>query len=276
MITKNNWVSCNLAERFTNPVLDYTLTLHPYPFKPLPFDSAVEMTVKEIANNYGNLFLALSGGYDSEFVLRAFHKFSVPITPVIVLYGNEVESRYAYKVCKELGILPVEITVTDEQFIEYYHEKIYKKFNVPGGFHATQSLFAAEYIEKNNGTLILGGHIMNNSDINIADEFSNTTEWDFYTYYLYPAVNAIDFYLYTSEIAYSAMPQHTIGTWGEHKHKLFNIEYREKIRPKYPRTVINKLKEIIGDLETYKHRNGYTWTREEFNKIFNDYVIKNT
>jgi hypothetical protein len=274
MITKNNWVACNLDERFTNPVSDYILTLTPYPFKPVDFNSAVEMTVKEIASNYGNLFLALSGGYDSEFVLRAFHKYGVPITPVIVLYGNEVESRYAYKVCDELRITPVEIKVTDEQFIEYYYEKIYKKFNVPGGFHATQSLFAAEYIEKNNGTLIIGGHVMSNGNTNIADEFSDTTEWDFYTHYLYPAVNAIDFYLYTAEIAYSVMPQHNTGTWSEHKHKLFNIEYREKIRPKYPRIVIDKLKEIIGDVTTYKHQNGYTWTREEFEQIFEKAILK--
>ena len=80
MITKNNWLATNLAERTINPTVDFELIINPYPFKKMDFNSAVEMTIKEIAGKYSNFYLGLSGGYDSEFVLRAFHKFGIPIT----------------------------------------------------------------------------------------------------------------------------------------------------------------------------------------------------
>ena len=275
MITKNNWISSNLEDRYTNPETDFLLTFKPYPFKKMKFEDAVEMSVKEISGTYSNLYLALSGGYDSEFILRAFHRSNVPITPVIVRYGNEVESAWAYKACRELGITPVEITITDNQFVEYFYEKIFKKFNGIG-FHATHVLFAAEYVEKQGGTLLTGGHFIGTNHTNISDDWGSTCEWDFYTHYVYPSVNKIDFYLYNIELIYSMFPDHINGNWSYYKHKLLGLEYREKVRPVYSTELVERLRKMLGKREDFRHVVEYEWTKEEFNKIFEESIITET
>lgn len=272
MITKNNWITSNLPDRYTNPNTDFLLTFNPYPFKKLKFEDAVELTVKEIASKYSNFYLALSGGYDSEFILRTFHKFDISIKPIIVKCGNDAESAYAYKACRELNITPIEITITDDQFIEYFYEKIYKKFNGIG-FHATQVLFAAEYVEKQGGTLLTGGHFIGTNHTNISHDWGSTCEWDFYTDYIYPAVNKIDFYLYTIELIYSMFPDHTDGNWSYYKHKLLGLEYREKIRPVYSKELVARLRAILGKREDFRHVVEYEWTKEEFDKIFEDALL---
>jgi hypothetical protein len=273
MITKNNWISSNLPDRYDNPETDFLLTLKPYPFKQLSFEDAVEMAVNEISGNYSNLHLALSGGYDSEFILRTFHKYNIPITPIIVLYGNDVEVQYAYKACEELGITPVEIRITDDQFVNYFYEKIFKKFNGIG-FHATHVLFAAEYAEQHNGTLLTGGHFIGTNHTNISEDWASTCEWDFYTGYVYPSVNKIDFYLYTVELIYSMFPNHIEGNWSHYKHKLLNLEYREKVRPVYSKELVHRLRTMLGKREDFRHVVEYEWTREEWYSIFEDTLIK--
>jgi hypothetical protein len=273
MITKNNWLASNLADRASNPTVDFTLTIKPYPFKKMNFDSAVEMTVNEIAKKYTNLYLALSGGYDSEFVLRAFHKFNIPITPVIVCYCNEIENKFAYSACKDLGIIPVTITLTDDQFLNYLKEKVFNPFN-GSGYNATHVMFAAEYAEQHRGTLITGVNWIGAADpIKIADDYASAHEWDHYTYYEYPLVNKIDFFLYTIELMYSMFPETDDGFWPAYKQKLFNIEYREKVRAKYTPPVISEMRKILGNKEDYKHRQIIEWTREEFDKIFENALI---
>jgi hypothetical protein len=272
-ISKNNWITTNLPERYTNREANFVLTFNPYPFKKMLFEDAVEMTVKEIASKYSNLYLALSGGYDSEFILRAFHKHGVPITPIIVLYGNEAERAYAYKACNELVLTPIEITITDNQFINYFYEKIYQKFNGIG-FHGTQVLFAAEYVEKHGGTLLTGGHFIGTFDNSIADDYASTCEWDFYTDYLYPTINKIDFYMYSLELTYSMFPDHNEGKWAYYKHQLLNLEYRDKIRAVYSLDVVKRLRAMLGKREDYAHTVEMEWTREEWDKIFENYIIK--
>jgi len=267
MVTKNSWLTCNLEERFKNPESDFLLNLNPYPFRKMDFDLAVEKAVKEIGSKYSNLYLGLSGGYDSEFILRAFHKFDIPIIPVIVHFCNEADTTFAHKACKELGITPVVITITEDQFVEYFYEKIFKQLNGIG-FSATHTLFVAEYAEQNNGTLITGGNFIGTYHTKIANDYSSTTEWDFYSGYLYSTVNNIDFYMYTPELSYSMFPETDEGDWSEYKHKLFGLAYREKNQPIYPKEMIARLRSMLGPREHFNHIYKYDWTREEWDKIF--------
>lgn len=272
MITKNNWLASNLADRRTDPTADFTLIINPYPFKKMDFDSAVEMTIKEIASKYSNFYLGLSGGYDSEFVLRAFHKFGIPITPIIVCFGTEVENTFAFKACSDLGILPVIITPTDEQFLEYLKEKVHEPFN-GSGYNATHVMIAAEYVKQQGGTLITGGHWIGADPTEIADDYASAHEWDYYTHYVYPSVNKIDFFLYTIELMYSMFPETDKGNWSYYKQELFDIEYRQKVRAKYTPSMVSEMRKILGNKEDYQFRQIIEWTREEFNKIFEKALI---
>jgi hypothetical protein len=273
MITKNNWIqSTTLNLRDSNPIADFILTINLYPFKKIDFDSAVEITVKEIGHNYSNLYLALSGGYDSEFLLRSFHKFNVDVTPIIVCYNNDAETKYAFEVCDELNITPVKIVLTDDQFLTYLNEKISKKFN-GSGYNFTHVLFAADYSRQHNGTLLTGNHLIGDStDIITDDNFASLNEWDFYLDHTHPDLNHIDVFLYTLELACSMLPADNGLTWQEYKHKLFNVKQRDKARPTYSTEVISQIKSILGAKEDYKHVQVHEWTRAEFNKTFKEFL----
>lgn len=274
IITKNNWITSNLESRYTNPTVDFQLTFNMYPFKKMSFDKAVEMTAKEIASKYSNFYISLSGGYDSEFVLRAFHRHNIPMTPIIVCVGADYpERRFAYKACEDLGITPVEITPTDDEFVECCREKIFKKFGGIG-YNSTQVMFSAEYAKQNNGTLITGGHFIGDEHTNLADDWVTTFEWDFYTGYAYPEVNKIDFYLYTMELMWSMFPDHSNGNWSEYKQKLLGLEYREKTRPRYSDDVKAGLRSMLGKREDYTHGTEHRWSKEEFDKMINPFLIK--
>jgi hypothetical protein len=269
MITKNNWIGVtSLSTRAEIPTADFMLTINPYPFKKLDFEVAVELTIKEISSKYTNLYLALSGGYDSEFILRTCHKFNVGITPVIVCYSNDEETKYAFEVCDELNVTPVKITLTDDQFLNYLNNKISKQLN-GSGYNFTHVLFAADYVEKNNGTLLTGFNLLGDGDDIITDiNFASLYEWDFYLDYTHTNLKHIDMFLYTMELACSMLPSSNGSTWQEYKHTLFNIKYRNKARPKYSQNVISQMKKILGTPGDYRHKQTCEWTREEFEQIF--------
>lgn len=272
MITKHNWLTTNLSERTNNPTVDFKATITPYPFNKMDFNSAVEMTVKEISIKYSNLYLGLSGGYDSDFLLRTFYKFNIPITPIIVCYNTDNENNFAYKTCEELGITPVEIKLTDEQFLHYLDEKIFKKFN-SAGYNAPHVIYAADYAEKHNGTFITGNHVGTGYDIISDDNYANLNEWDFYLDYTHPQLAHIDVFMYTLELAYAMLPDENGITWQQHKHRLFNLEYRDKLQPIYPPDIILKMRKILGTVDDYKHKHSADWTRSEWAQIFEQALI---
>jgi hypothetical protein len=273
MITKNNWLTTNLEKRIIDPQINFEVTFDPYPFKTMSFNSAVDITAKEIANNYTNLHLALSGGYDSEFILRAFHKLNINITPIIVCFGTEIENSYAEKACQELGIEPIKISLTNDQYITCYKNNIVNKFNSPG-YNAVQTLYAAEYAMNNHCTLITGNHLIGDGRELISNEkFVSSNEWDFYTGCLYKDLIHIDFYLYSIEISYSMLPSIDKNgiSWQKYKEELYNLEYREKIRAVYPREIIDQIKETnIARLKRLTGSTGQVWSREEFERILSN------
>jgi hypothetical protein len=268
MKTKNNWFISNISERFTNPGSSFNVTINPYPFKKIDFKSAVKLTVEEIANSYSNLYVALSGGLDSEFVLRAFNELNIPIIPIIVCHGNELENKYAYNVCKELSIDPITISVSGDEYIECFTERIYKKFNGVG-IHTTQVLFAADYVKKNNGVLVTGNHLIGSGDEIISEEnYASINEWDFYIDYTHPSMVHIDLLLYTLEIACASLPTSNGDTWKHYRSELYNIKDREKIKPTYTKDIIFKLQELHLKRPASEYKTGKTWSRSEFDNIF--------
>jgi len=262
MITKNNWIHWKMKPEFH-------ATLKPYPFKKLNFESAVKLTIQEIDKNYSNLYLALSGGADSEFALRAFHKAGVVITPIIVCFGNEKENEYALRTCDELSITPVQINLSSDEYINYFYTHIHQNKFKSFGYHATQVFLAAEYASKNNGTLITGNHLCGDGDEVIEDlEFANMCEWDCYLGFTHPHIPHIDLFLYMPELAYSMLPS-TLdnGTlWRDHRLKLFNIEYRTKIKALYPADVVDELRKMYNEMK-YVY-NPIFWSRQEIENIF--------
>lgn len=269
MLTKNKWLYTNLADRFTNKAADFSMGINLYPFKEMSYQEAADYTCCEIAKDYDKLYLALSGGMDSDFVLRCFHRNGIDIHPIIVVCGKQIENDYAYAVCDELGITPTIIEISERQLIDFYDEHIYRKFNGVG-YNATQVLIVAEMVEKLGGTLITGNHFMGDGDDMITDDvYLISNEWDFYTDYCFVGCKNIDFFLYTPEIAYAMMPRDNI-TWNRHKEKIYQIEYRDKLRPVYSPETIAEIALMASNRVPLK-KTGEVWTKEQFFTLFDKY-----
>lgn len=266
MITKNNWCTSNILEKLNDPLVEFDAYIKPYAFSDMSFDEACEFTCNEIYKHHKNLYLALSGGMDSEFILRTFHKYNIPIQPIIVLCGNEIESKYAFNACDELGVTPIVFTKSEDELFSFFRTHIYDKLGGIG-YNCTQMLFTAEYVIQQHGVLITGNHFMGDGYEFSADEcYASINEWDFYTDAIFKESHNIDFLLYTPEIVYASMPKHNV-TWCEYKAKLFNVEFRDKIKHSYSDSTREKIMDLLNSLpKRVPYRKN--WSRQDFFNAF--------
>ena len=95
--------------------------------KIIPFDQACDQTAQEIYNKHKNLYVALSGGCDSENVANTFYRNKIPFIPPILVYDNVEdqeqvkESSYAIEWCKKNKIEPC--IVHSQNFIGSIEER---------------------------------------------------------------------------------------------------------------------------------------------------------
>jgi hypothetical protein len=273
MLTKNNWYCGSLQGRFENPFSDCTIEINPYSFQKVEFSEAVKNSAKQISEDYSNLYLGLSGGLDSEYALRIFHKLGIPIIPVIGSYCNEEETFYAYNVCKELNIEPVVININEKEFEDCYYNEIFLKLNGIG-LNTTQVYFVAEYVKNNNGVLVTADHIIGDGDEIISkDACAYANEWDFYISSLFPDLVNVDLFMYTPQCVYSMIPhkdEHFTWTWNYYKSQLYNIEYRKKIKPLYDEKFLQMYRRLFFRKKTPIR--SFQWSQDELNNIFKNYI----
>jgi len=208
MATENDWVDTNIYERLLIPTLSYHVRLRPYPFREMSFQDAADFTAKRIYENHGKIYVALSGGADSDFVVRVFHRNKIPFEVIIVkTSGNFKELQYAFKTCKELNITPIIIEIDDAKYLKIYYENVIKKL-LGYGLYAIPSVVACEYARDNGGVLVIGEHMIEGEK---ADKDGKVrirpamNEWDSYNEALVGKEYNIPFFLYTLEIAYAML-----------------------------------------------------------------------
>jgi hypothetical protein len=192
------------------------------PVQELPFIEAAELAAKQIAEKYSDLKLCLSGGVDSEFVLRLFHRLGLQVEPVIMRCQlNEAESDAALNLCQELGIKPtvIELSIADF-FLEHFNALQNNNLRVLLGV-------TPHVIHKFVGGKILTGYGDPSPDSAWAD-VAMLPEWDFYTDTLgdHPG----PFFVYTPELflAFLRDVNKTVSFYRA-KCELYNLPYREKI-----------------------------------------------
>jgi hypothetical protein len=244
MATLNNWMKSNLAERITNKRVDFSVDLNVYFFNRFDIQAASSYTAGVIANNCGNngkLYLALSGGADSDYVLHTMVRCGIPVIPIIIVTsGNTMESAYAFHSCRKFAIDPIVIELTDEQFLRIYYDDILSKLN-SAGVYSTPGLVACRYAADHNGTLIIGEHMI---DYDSNGIFAGLNEWDFTNEALVGEQYNIPFFNYTVELSYAmveAIEDLPIDEW---KCKHYGIDFR----PIIPYNFSDKTKEIIQKL----------------------------
>lgn len=227
----DDWLTTNLKQRFAQKDLDFDVYLKPYAFKKMSLWDASSYTIKRIADKYENLFVSLSGGYDSEYVLKVCIENKVPVKPIIVMMnGNEIETNYALDFCKVNNLVPIVVKPTDREIIKLWYDYV---FDIQGrGRHSSPILKSLQIAEQNGGWL-LTGDCPPTSDDHIDDlerpmhNSFHLAEWDFYVSELFGHPGGL--LGYSVECMYGFLNElDTNLSTQRAKSKLYELKFRKK------------------------------------------------
>jgi len=224
MMRENNWLTHNLSDRLTNKNSDLNISINVQNYNKLSFEQAAKEVCEKLHTINKNIYIGLSGGIDSEYVFKKFYSLNIPFTPVIVYSNCYIkESAIAFEICKEYGIEPLVITISEADIISQYKTDIYDTLN-SFGIGGVPALVIAKYAKEHGGIYVKAEHMIGDINNNVAVEVN---EWDFYndviTGYTY------DFFTYTPEIVYSMVSNMGDTDSQTYKCNLYNIPYRKKI-----------------------------------------------
>jgi len=129
-ILKNNWFRTNIEDwhKDINSKIEYTYDAGD--FIPSNFADAAKKIALEIQAKYEHIYVAYSGGMDSEYVVRLFHENNIKFTPVCAWPAATRSIRDAYKVCEELNIKPITIKLNDDDIWEIIKEMNIKTYSI--------------------------------------------------------------------------------------------------------------------------------------------------
>jgi hypothetical protein len=199
-----------------------------YPFERMDFHDACSTTAELIAARNPKLYLSLSNGIDSEYVLRCFLKDGINIIPIIVI---PEEQRSAFDItlalCDELGVKPVIIPVIAADVIKRFYQSIVR--TIYGyGINSTYTLIAADYARANSGLLVTGDHLLGDDADTV--QMIEAAEWDFYLDVTHGTKSYCPFFTYTIETMYAMAYEMDATTSDDFRHRLYGLDFRPKFK----------------------------------------------
>ena len=226
MLTHNNWLSSNIKERLKNKETPLQVTLLPEKITTNSFEEAAELVLQSIPKQ--NLYLALSGGTDSDYVFYLLIKNNIKFTPIIVYYeANSLEFQYAMHSCAQNNIKPIIISLMEDNYIKLLIKKVYMEI---GGkaIYSLASILIGEYVKDNKGLVITG------QDFICGDRYNCNMEFNVHDFYIDSIDDTIEipFFLYNTDILYHAIKLYkrtmSVSEWK------YNILFNKKVdfRPK--------------------------------------------
>lgn len=237
-MTENNWFTTNLHERTpeNSEEHEFEIFLKLYEFERTTFQDSANKLAKQLTEEYDNLYLAYSGGMDSEFVLKTFLDLGLPIKPVILSTPfNRMESKFAFEFCTERNITPEIITLDKKQFIQEMFDRTYNRnwYYMEGGI----PLYIADYVKDKGGKLLTGMgdpfYVMNTGNVTYkSTRFDPNLEYNEFDYYLYEHDNSHpgSFFTYNISIFYHILKDiNRTFCVDEAKSKLYDVKYKPKI-----------------------------------------------
>ena len=269
MPTENNWMYCNLDKRITDPFIDFKVSFNPTPFKKISFEQASIESANKIANKYDNIFISLSGGLDSEYIMLTLYNLKIPFKPIIVVAdkANELEVQYAFHMCKKINIEPKVINCSEFEFFNIFKYSIFNKMNGKG-IYTTPIIITGKYVEEQNGVLLTGEHIIDD------DKFitkASINDWDFYQDHLLN-ISSVGLLNYTPEIAYAIVNAFDGSETQEFKSKLYNLSFRPKMHPIFSADFMKSIKQLFSSRKIPKYSE-VLGNKEEFLNMMDSWNI---
>lgn len=274
MITYNNWLESNVCEIVSGK--KYTLKTNIFFFKKMSFHESADWIAKDISKKYDNLYVALSGGMDSEYVVRCFYRNKLSFTPIIVkCKGSEIETNYAERICEELNLTPKILYASDKDILETYDNIC--QTGIIGDLSILRTI-ASKYVHDNDGTIITGHTILGDTGTN-HNEYVNEGLFDLKDHdSLLDAMNMpnnIAFFLYHPSVVYSIVElSNSTITWNEYKSTLYNLSFREKKIIEYSAGITSilhrlKIRYNLKEIQSYSLGN-----KDECLKLFEPFILQ--
>lgn len=221
----DNWFSVNLeSAQFQLKFNRRATVLH------TDFDKAADDAVQLLQQQWGNkdLYLALSGGIDSELAARTLLKNNIKFTPIILKIDqiNAIETWFAEYWCQQNNVIPVILHYTIDDLIQST-KQFFPKLHAIKNYNQTPILIMYDYAEKHNGhCLYCGGDI--NLDSDKKQFFCKSL--DFVSNIVDIGKHPTSFFMYTPELALSYINKFDIN-YNEQYNKLrfYNVSPRPKI-----------------------------------------------
>ena len=232
----NNWYSITTAPN------DFSINFKPIGFQKLSVIEAADYTAKLISETYQNLWLSFSGGYDSEFVANTLKRNNIKFTPVIWRDALHNESDYALFWCRKNNIDPL---IINRNFLNNKNKKVLELISSKVQNNSMLAAIPVELAilaEKHNANLITGTGecFCNNHYPLVMSDQTEFAEQDWFVEILFPEKHPGAFFTYTPEMLYSIITNiDTSLPTQEAKAKLYDLEFRPKLRPHHLTSELN-------------------------------------
>jgi hypothetical protein len=209
----------------------------------MPFDKACDQTAHEIYALYPRIYLALSGGCDSENIANVLYRNRIPFVPIIVIYDHIVnnhqpESAYAVQWCKDHGMEPQ--FVSSKQYVESVEEKttwLKVRPRLYNGLITAKLL--TKFVNQRNGYLLTGNQLEYYPDHEQmtylepqlgAYQGFVIEESDFYIDVIGPDQHPYAFYYWSPEILAAFVNEwNTDLTMQQNKSLIYKVAHRPKM-----------------------------------------------
>jgi hypothetical protein len=188
-MTTSSWFNASFVPNTQSGFTDFQVTIQPQSFqRDLNLVRCGESVANDILNQVnGDIYVGVSGGNHSEFVLRRFASVNANRTvPIIVsLPWNSEEVAYARSLCTKLNLDPWVVEYTDRAWLYNKLNSLSYQLGRAGYMQSVVSL-VGESVEGQGGKLVTGGghHFNIGQEPNgrvtcFIDEFY-FHEWDYY------------------------------------------------------------------------------------------------
>ena len=229
------WITINANDAIENGATP-SVTINSGATQQLPFNDACTAHAASLAQQHSKIFCGLSGGLDSEYVLRKLIQAGANVTPVIVLDLFPFnEAQYAFHACKQLGLTPKVVPATASMVLQPAHTKTW---SVDWASVAAQKI-VVEIAEMSGAVYVSGEGDMVPHGRGAALIKPLGADWDCVLYgeifagRLFGSVaHPEPFFLGTPEIVKSYLNEIDAGLpVQEAKSNLYGLPFRAKIRP---------------------------------------------
>jgi hypothetical protein len=205
MVCANNWINIDYSR------LPITCTMDLSNIRPMTKQQAIDHTVDEIIKDGRDLYVAMSGGIDSEFAATCLLNHGIKFTPILVDYGfNLLELWYAYYWCYRNKISPMVINIPKEQVIKIFPKVM--ENNCGTAFLSGVDYAIMAKIPKENSKIVTGCGdpfpIISGVVDNLSTTTKNKIDIESYDFNFYRrGYDSAPFILYTPELFYNSIKE---------------------------------------------------------------------